>query len=335
MNAPHSALAFPSNSPSRRGGSRSRGQRAVALVDARFIDWISGKDDTDRSSPHRELLPALIEGIMTQAGWEADVLRLYWYSNQPDDALREASSAGGDALATQIHRWVAPETSDGGTSLALAIARDMRLLAEHQACEVLILASDDDRLLPTVDHVQSLGVRVCFLVDDTAQDLNALARSDPAWASLLRQGDGRIVVNGSDVERTLWGDGLPEPMERRSGKSKEATATRGPRQRAPLVERPDESTIREALTPMVGTWWQELDSSEKLELAVQLPQQRGLPQETDRRLLLFLSQRLDRPLTLDEKKLMREIARETVQHPAQSEPTSHASALLPSSGSQE
>ena len=335
MNAPHSAIAFPAHAPSRRGGVRSRWNRAVALVDARFIDWISGKDDTDRSSPHRELLPAYIEGVMAQAGWDADVLRLYWYSSQADEAVRDASGTNSDALSTQIHRWVAPESSDGGTSLALGMARDLRSLAEHQACDVVVLASDDDRLLPTVDHVQSLGLRVCFLVDESAQDLAALQRSDPAWASLLRQADGRIVISGADVEQTLWGHGLPEPLERRAGKSRDVSAARGPRQRAFTSDRPDEGMIRDALSPMVGNWWQELDSAQRSELAEQLPQQRGLPQETDRQLLLFLSQRLDRPLTLEEKKLMREIARETIQQAPPGEPTTHASALVPGSASQE
>lgn len=335
MNAPGSSLAFSSGSPVRRSGSRWRSHHAIALVDARFIDWISGKDDTDRLSPHRELLPEFIEGVMAQAGWETDVVRLYWYSSQADDALRDPTAAGGDALSAQIHRWVADESSDAGTSLVLAMARDLRSLAEHRACDLVIVASDDDRLLPTVDHVQSLGVRVCFLVDDTAQDLSLLSRSDPAWAGLLRQGDARMVVSASDIERTLWGDGLPEPLERRALKAKEIASSRGPRQRASHSERPDEGIVRESLTPMVALWWQELPAAEKNELADQLPQQRGLPQETDRRLLLFLSQRLDRPLTLDEKKLMREIARQTVQAHVSSETGTHPSALVTGGGSPE
>ncbi len=50
---------------------------------------------------------------------------------------------------------------------------------------------------------------------------------------------------------------------------------------------------------------------DRQELEAELPTSRGLPQDADRHLLLRLSQQLGRPLTPGEKKLMRELARDT------------------------
>jgi hypothetical protein len=69
--------------------------------------------------------------------------------------------------------------------------------------------------------------------------------------------------------------------------------------------------MRQALQPMVDSWWQDLPVEDRQELEAELPASRGLPQESDRHLLLRLSQQLGRPLTTAEKKLMRELARDT------------------------
>jgi hypothetical protein len=69
--------------------------------------------------------------------------------------------------------------------------------------------------------------------------------------------------------------------------------------------------MRETLQPMVSSWWGDLPVEDRQELEAELPSSRGLPQEADRHLLLRLSQQLGRPLTTGEKKLMRELARDT------------------------
>jgi hypothetical protein len=66
---------------------------------------------------------------------------------------------------------------------------------------------------------------------------------------------------------------------------------------------------------MVSTWWDDLPVEDRQELEAELPTSRGLPQEADRHLLLRLSQQLGRPLTPAEKKLMRELARDTALGP--------------------
>ena len=73
--------------------------------------------------------------------------------------------------------------------------------------------------------------------------------------------------------------------------------------------------MREALQPMISTWWDDLPVEDRQELEAELPTSRGLPQEADRHLLLRLSQQLGRPLTPAEKKLMRELARDTALGP--------------------
>lgn len=73
--------------------------------------------------------------------------------------------------------------------------------------------------------------------------------------------------------------------------------------------------MRDALQPMVNTWWDDLPVEDRQELEAELPTSRGLPQEADRHLLLRLSQQLGRPLTPAEKKLMRELARDTALGP--------------------
>jgi hypothetical protein len=73
--------------------------------------------------------------------------------------------------------------------------------------------------------------------------------------------------------------------------------------------------MRQALQPMISTWWDDLPVEDRQELEDELPTSRGLPQEADRHLLLSLSQQLGRPLTPNEKKVMRELARDTALGP--------------------
>jgi hypothetical protein len=73
--------------------------------------------------------------------------------------------------------------------------------------------------------------------------------------------------------------------------------------------------MRQTLQPMISTWWADLPVEDRQELEAELPSSRGLPQEADRHLLLSLSQQLGRPLTPTEKKLMRELARDTALGP--------------------
>jgi hypothetical protein len=297
---------FPPPLPARRHGHRPRrGDRCIALVDARFMEWLAGEEG---APSHRDRLGALLDAALAAADLPGEIVRIHWYTAQAD-----AQPVGG-----QVLRWVAPEGTDAGASLALTMARDLAALAEHGACDLVLLATDDDRLLTAVDAAQMRGLRVHLLADDSAVDLSALSRNDGAWAALLRQADARVIVTGAEVERALWGDGEVSVSEHapRAPRHSEGGPHRPQRQHrsAERGERPDIDTtaIREGLGPMVSAWWGELPAEEQLALHARLPPHRGLPQEADRALLVRLSQQLGRPLSLDEKRVMRDLARQAV-----------------------
>lgn len=180
----------PASSPS--AARHARRETCIALVDAHFLAWLQGQDEgsQQQSAFRGDGLPAWLAGSLADEGIPADLLRIYWYTSQP-----EAPVFNG-----QVVRVVLPEAVDAGAALVRAMARDLMQLAEHRACTHLLLAADDDRLLTAVDAAQLRGVQVHMLVDEKAADLAALSRTDGAWAALLRQADRRIVgraVSGS------------------------------------------------------------------------------------------------------------------------------------------
>lgn len=245
-------------------------ESCIALIDAHFLAWLIGQEDdaAHHGGARREHLPAALLGSLADAGVHADMLRVYWYTHRSD----------ADSVNGQIVRPVLPESSDDGRSLSLALARDLMQLAEHRACAHVLLAADDDRLLGAVDAAQLRGLQVHMLVDDSAADLSALAKSDAAWAGLLRQADRRIRLHGN---------------------TKPA--------------REVELMTPQGIQAEVLDWWDSVPDADREELTEQLPRHRGLPQEADRQLLLRLSQRLGRPLELAERKIMRDTARRLLE----------------------
>ncbi len=254
----------------------------IALVDARFLQWMQGheRDDDAGGEPAASVRPHLmawLAGALRAARVPVRLIRAVWYT----------SDAGAATLDGQVVRRVPPEAEDGGAGLVLAMERDALQLAEQRACAHLLIASDDDRLLATVDAVQARGLRVHLLADESATDLVALCESDPAWAALLRQADSRLVV--SSLELLARGE---------------------PQVRGERLDRYESSDSNlDAIPPLVQAWLASLGEAARLELQGLLPTQRGLPQEADRELLQQLSHRLGRPLTVSERKLMRELAR--------------------------
>ena len=81
----------------------------------------------------------------------------------------------------------------------------------------------------------------------------------------------------------------------------------------PALQQNRDALLRiQRVHPLVQAWLASLGEAARLELQGLLPTQRGLPQEADRELLQQLSHRLGRPLTVPERKLMRELAREAL-----------------------
>ena len=298
-----------SDMPSPRRPARARRERCVALVDARYLAWLADADDPRGARLDR--LRACLEAALDAQGLPPEISRVYWYASERPER----------PLPGLVHRWVAPETADAGASLTLAMARDLMGLAENAGVDRLVVITDDDRLLPVVDAVQLQGATVCLVADESTQDLEELAKSDAAWCALLRQADERCVIRAQDLARAVWGDGVvmierggppsgrphsDDWAPRHSGADMRAAR---PRAMGPSQE--ELAEMRAALQPMVSTWWQDLPVEDRQELEAELPTSRGLPQDADRHLLLRLSQQLGRPLTPGEKKLMRELARDT------------------------
>jgi hypothetical protein len=160
-------------------------------------------------------------------------------------------------------------------------------LAENKACEHVLLASDDERLLTAIDSAQLTGLAVHILADDAARNMVKLHQTDAGWGRLLSQADRRIVVQSKTLAEILQG-----------APSKEANA---------VTEDPE--VVRQSMTEVIVSWWDDEPEDKREELRDELHINRGIPQEVDRQLLLRMRHRLTRALTLQEKKMLREIFR--------------------------
>jgi hypothetical protein len=167
------------------------------------------------------------------------------------------------------------------------MGQDLSRLAEHSACDHVLLASDDERLLTVIDNAQLTGMAVHILADDAARNMAKLHQTDPGWGRLLSQADRRIVVQPKALAEILQGMA-----------SKEVNA-------APE----DPEVIRQTMTEVIQSWWAEEPEDKREELRDELHINRGIPQEVDRQLLLRMRHRLTRALSLPEKKMLREIFR--------------------------
>lgn len=256
-------------------------QPCVALIDQRYLSWLLGM--TPESEPlNRYALSGVLSGVLEQVGLMAEVQRVYWYSDVRDDALPQGL----------IHRQVAARDTDAGASVRAAMTADLKTLAERKAFRHVVLASDDQRLLSVIDDAQLHGVSVHILADEAARNLEALRKDDPEWADLLSQADSRLLLNDHAV-RDL---------------TQQRFAKTGPRQ----VPADDIETIRPILAEVVQVWWTDEPEDLREDLREELQVSRGIPQEVDRHLLLRVRKALDRTLSFHEKKLLRDMVRQTV-----------------------
>jgi len=254
-------------------------QRCIALVDARYLAWLAQHAQTKskQESVNRQGLPQFVGEALAQAGLEVDVQRIYWYSEE-----QETLDVDG-----QIVRRVLSHDVDGGVSLLQSMGQDLSRLAQHSACEHLLLASDDERLLTVIDNAQLTGMSVHILADDAARNMPKLHQTDPGWGRLLSQADRRIVVQAKALAEILQGV-----------TSKDVNA---------VPEDPE--VVRQTMAEVIQSWWAEEPEDKREELRDELHINRGIPQEVDRQLLLRMRHRLTRALSLPEKKMLREIFR--------------------------
>jgi hypothetical protein len=254
-------------------------ERCIALVDARYLAWLAQhtQSNTKKETVNRQGLSNFLSDALLQMGLDVDVRRIYWYSEE-----QETVDVDG-----QIVRKVLSHDLDGGVSLLHSMGQDLCRLADHKACEHVLIASDDERLLTAIDNAQLTGMCVHILADESARQMAKLHQTDPGWGRLLSQADRRIVVQPKALAEILQG-----------GMGKEVSAANE-----------DPEVIRQSMTEVIVSWWDDEPEDKREELRDELHINRGIPQEVDRQLLLRMRHRLTRALTLQEKKMLREIFR--------------------------
>jgi hypothetical protein len=259
--------------PARRDASP-----CVALIDQRYLNWLLGV--TPESEPlNRHVLCGVLTALLDHMGVSAEVQRVYWYAEVRDDALPQGL----------IHRQVLAKEVDGGASARASLASDLKALAERKAFKHVVLATDDQTLVAAIDDAQLHGTAVHILADEAARNLEQLRKDDAEWADLLSQADTRLMLNEHAI-RDLTQQRLVRSPQRQS-----------------VVD--DIDAIRPVLTEVVQGWWSEEPEDLREDLREELQVSRGIPQEVDRHLLLRVRKALDRTLSFQEKKLLRDMVR--------------------------
>lgn len=264
--------------PGGQAPRRSRSVRhtsCIALVDDRFTAWLVHRDCEPGAEPavSRRYLLRILGRLASNVGLDLSLRRLYWYTDRSDGLL----------VDEQIVRM-----AEEGEETWKLLERDLQRLTDGQACETVLIACDDERLLPAIDAAQLRGISVVMLADEGVLDYGLLREEDPEWATLLAQADRRLAVRADELsELRLQPNGAAAMPEA-------------------LLAGPDEqATIEE----VVRGWWGSQTEESRDELRAALAQSSGIPQEVDRELLLQSRERFVRPLSFVEKKQMRSCLR--------------------------
>ena len=276
---------FSQSTPSDRRFGEHRSGSCMALIDGRFLIWMAqqGAAGATGESVNRQGLLGLLSQALSHAGLDVDLRRIYWYSDRSD----------GSIIDDQVVRLVQTHDADGGSSLLRSLGHDLKQLADHHACDHVLVATDDERFLATIDEAQLSGLSVHLLADESARNMPQLARTDPGWARLLAHADRRVVVNSQALADMLQGK-TPTGM-------------------GLAVE--DVEELRKSMHEVITAWWADEPEDLREDLRDALQISRGIPQEVDRQLLLRMRQRLTRALSLPEKKMLRETLRDVVSQP--------------------
>ncbi len=281
------------NQPSRLDAMPSNGS-CIALIDARYISWLLGQINEPVSDGiNRHALNHVLSSLLIQNGLMLEVNRVYWYADKND----------GQYPQDQIHRSVVPHAIDGGVSLFHTLSHDFKRLTERRACDHLFIASDDERLLSLVDDAQLSGISVHLLTDESVRQMDQLSKEDPGWVRLLSQADRRIILHPQAARDLTTGKINGSAQNAQNGQSANVSLP------APAV---DIETIRPKFEEVVKTWWAEEPEDLREDLREELQASRGIPQEIDRHLLLQVRKTLERTLSFPEKKVLRELIRNTV-----------------------
>jgi len=274
----------------------------VALVDERYLLWLAGQVTEMRVDVlQRGALNSVLSHLVRLAGADAPLLRTLLFI---------------DARVADLHDDVVPRlvpahACDGGLALVRTLGQEMVQLARH-GCAWLLVASDDERLIPYVDEAQALGARVVLVADEAVHDFARLAADDPSWARLLMQADRRVAIPASAWQALMTPGAVFAGARAVDDDESAAAAAEGPQR--PVVTEPDE-TWRAQVARVIASWWESASADERQMLAETMRGQQGIPPEADRRILMQVRRELGRNLTFPEKRLMREMVRATVLGP--------------------
>lgn len=251
--------------------------KAVALLDARYLRWIARLDEPDAAAGalSRERLNELVQHSLQRAVGRVALLRVYWYADA-DDRL---------VCNDQTLRLL-PTADADGSALVRQLTADAQALVSGGRVDVILIGSDDDRLLAVMESAKLAGLTVCVLADERAQSMPRLMQQDPNWARLLREADRRVIVRSGELAHALGGQG-GAPAEEGLGQG-----------------------FEETLLAVVKSWWEDLTDDDRDGLKEELPDLRGLPPEVDRDLLLRGKNAMGRALNFHEKRVLRSQARD-------------------------
>jgi len=274
---------------SSRFDNYSGNESCIALIDARYITWLLGQiNEPMGEGVNRHNLNHVLSSLLIQNGLMVEVNRVYWYADKHD----------GQYPQDQIHRSVVPHSMDGGISLFQTLSHDLKRLVERKGCDHLFIASDDERLLGLVDDAQLSGISVHLLTDESVRQMDQLSKEDPGWVRLLSQADRRVILHSQAARDLTQGKGHAGNTQHNA--------------QAPQAAPVDLETIRPKFEEVVKTWWSEEPEDLREDLREELQASRGIPQEIDRHLLLQVRKTLERTLSFPEKKILRELIRNTV-----------------------
>ncbi|MDM7457631.1 MAG: hypothetical protein P3W97_010370 [Tepidimonas sp.] len=309
-------------SPGRHGTAGTQPQPGggfvVALVDERYLAWLASQvSGKPRAAIQRAPLPAVLAHLARLSGAESALLRTVLYT---------------DAAPTELYddvvlRLVPAHATDGGLALVRSMGQEMTQLARHGAAWLLV-ASDDERLIPYIDEAQAHGARVVLVADDAVHDFGRLAADDPSWARLLMQADRRVAVpvGAWDALTTPGAGYYAQRTSQPEDAESDGSGSGVPHSHAQAE--PDEQW-RAQVSRIIQDWWADEPQDERLDLADAMRSQHGVPPETDRRILMQIRRELGRNLSFPEKRLMREMVRTIVLgEPAEPASPAPADAVL-------
>lgn len=291
---------FPGKRGPWRPSPSSAARSAIALIDERCLSWLAAQRCAqDPVRIQRQALMPVLSDLLRQSGLDATLQRTYLFAEQ-------ASTQPVDDV---LVRTVARHGADGGWGMVRALGQELTQLAAHGQGLVLLL-SDDERLIPYIDEAQWRGTRVVLVGDEALFDMATLAQDDPSWARLLSQADRRLALSDQ-----AW-MALTLPEADRPPRTETAPAYPDHPHRASVSDVDGEMITdawRDQVDRVILSWWAEETPLARSDLHQAMRDSQGIPPDTDRHLLLRLRRELARPLSFQEKKVMREMVRATVQ----------------------